>query len=61
MTKDTKMTRIIFNSRLSLGVMRPGYIIEAPDVLPIERLRWASRVLLRNVCTKVRFFGILEI
>lgn len=57
MTNETKMTRIIFRSRLSLAVILPGYITEAPDVLPIERLRCAKRVLLRNVCTKERFFA----
>lgn len=40
-----------------MAVILPGYITEAPDVLPIERLRCAKRVLLRNVCTKERFFA----
>lgn len=53
MTNETKMTRIILSSRLSLDVMRPGYMNEAPDALPRDRLR--IRVLLRSVETKDRF------
>lgn len=39
MRNDTKMTKIIFKSRRSLAVIRPGYNIEAPDVFIVECLR----------------------
>lgn len=39
-------------------VIRPGYMIDAPDVFAMERLRRVRRVLLRSVDTNDRFLDL---